>query len=152
MALFFGGSRYSRQVTISIPRGLPLEMEYAVMRQMGWDFIDICVRLLPFHPIASKKGRPPYSKSGTLLSSIDFRVVYNRLFVYMVSYGKALHEGLNRPFVELAVRQLDGRMRNNLVTAFNNATDRDETFQDRFSVFDLFGRFVRGLAWLDRVF
>ncbi len=152
MAYFFGGSRYTRQVTLSIPRGLPPEMEYAVMRRMGEDFIDICVRMLPFYPIASKKGRPPYSKSGTLLRSLDFRVVYNRLFVYMVSYGKALHEGLNRPFVEEAVSRLDPRMRNNLVSAFNDASDRDATFQDRFDVFDLFGWFVRGLAWLDRIF
>ena len=152
MALFFSGSRYSRELVISIPRGLPPEMEYAVMRQMGYDFIDICVRMLPFYPIASKKGRPPFSKSGVLLRSIDTRPVYNRLFVYMVSYGKALHEGLNRPFVELAVSRLDPRMRNNLVSAFNDASDRDDTFQERFSVFDLFGWFVRGLAWLDRIF
>ena len=122
------------------------------MRQMGDDFIDICVRPLPFYPVASKKGRPPFSKSGVLLRSIDCRPVYNRLFVYMVSYGKALHEGLNRPFVERAVSQLDPRMRNNLVTAFNDASDADDTFQERFSIFDLFGWFVRGLAYLDRIF
>ncbi len=149
---FFGGSRYSRQFSITFTRGLPPAMERIFMRQMGDDLLVICAQLLPFRGITSRKGEPPYSKSGTLVSSLDYRVSGNRLIVYMVSYGRALHEGLDRPFIEQAFERLRPRVPINLLTSWDDASSADPSFGSRFSVLDLLGFVSRALAYLDRTF
>ena len=146
---FFGGTRgYARILSMSIPLGLPPQMQRQVMTQMGDDFINACIQLLPFRAQASKRGQPPYSKTGTLVASLDYRVAGNRLIVYMVGYGRALHEGLNRPFIELVA----GSIRPRVALHALNAWEDNPQERANFDVFDILGWLVRGLAWLDRTF
>lgn len=149
---FFGGSRYSRQFSITFTRGLPPEMERIFMRKMGDDLLAFCAQLLPYRGIASRKGEPPYSKSGTLVSSLDYRVSGNRLIVYMVSYGRALHEGLERPFIEQAFERTQRVIPLNLFSAWDDAASADSSFGSRFSVLDVLGFVSRAFAYLNRTF
>ena len=153
MALFFSGSRYSRELVISIPRGLPPEMEYAVMRQMGDDFIDICIRMLPFYPVASKKGRPPFSKSGVLLRSIGLSsgVTIACLSIWS-AMGRHCMKGLTAHLLSLPSAGLTRACGIIWCLHLTPRATRMTPFQERFSIFDLFGWFVRGLAYLDRIF
>ena len=70
----------------------------------------------------------------------------------MVSYGKALHEGLDRPFIEQAFERTRPRIPINLLSAWNDASEASPAFGNRFTVFDLIGFVSRVFAYLDRTF
>ena len=149
---FFGGRRYSRQFSVTFTRGIPPEMERRFLQKMGEDLLVSCAQLVPFRAVASKRGTPPYSKTGTLISSLDFRISGNRIIVYMVSYGKALHEGLDRPFIEQAFERTRPRIPINLLSAWDDAAGASPAFGNRFTVLDLIGFVSRVFAYLDRTF
>ena len=92
-----------------------------LIRKVAEEMLKAMRKVMPFNRRPSRRGKPPYSKTGKLVRSFRYTLRGKTAWVYGEDYGRTLVKDLDRDYITAAWRLVRPRLQSLLNEAVREA-------------------------------